>query len=77
MGEETVYKVIPKFSDRSHMNADQYEVMYRQSIDDPDSFWAAQAEKFVTWFSPLKTVSSWDYYTGDIRWFEGAIVNTA
>ncbi|MHC8604680.1 acetate--CoA ligase [Arenicellales bacterium IMCC58067] len=77
MSEETIYKVLPKFADHSHMNADQYEVMYRQSIDDPDAFWAAQAEKFVTWFSPWKTVSSWDYYKGDIRWFEGAKVNAA
>ena len=71
MSEETVYKVMPKFADHSHMNADQYEVMYRQSIDDPDAFWAAQAEKFVTTLYPLTTDRSWDNYKVEIRSYEG------
>ena len=52
-------------------------IMYQQSIADPDSFWADQAEKFVSWFSPWHTVSNWDYHTGEIRWFEGATLNVS
>ena len=51
--------------------------MYQRSIDDPDGFWAEQAQVFVTWFSGWDKVSEWDFTTANIRWFEGATLNVS
>lgn len=77
MSEDVVHKVMPEFAKRAHIDAVEYERMYRESVEDPDGFWAKQAERFVTWFTPWDTVSRWNYHTADIRWFEGATLNVA
>jgi acetyl-CoA synthetase len=51
--------------------------MYRQSLEDPDRFWAEQAEMFLTWFKPWRTVQDCDYHTATIQWFAGAKLNVA
>ncbi|MAF06598.1 MAG: acetate--CoA ligase [Acidiferrobacteraceae bacterium] len=77
MSEPTLYKVDPEFAANAHISRDGYEEMYRRSVEDPESFWAEQAEKFVDWFTPWHTVSQWDYHSGEIRWFDGATLNVA
>ncbi|MEK9941551.1 MAG: acetate--CoA ligase [Gammaproteobacteria bacterium] len=77
MSETVIHPVIPEFAKRAHIDAAEYDRMYRESIDDPDGFWAKQAERFVTWFTPWETVSRCNYHTADIRWFEGATLNVA
>ncbi|MGA0382717.1 MAG: acetate--CoA ligase, partial [Arenicellales bacterium] len=77
MSETVIHQVIPEFANRAHIDAAEYDRMYRESITDPDGFWAKQAERFVTWFTPWETVSRCNYHTGDIRWFEGATLNVA
>ena len=31
---------------------EEYEKVYRRSLDDPEGFWSEQAEKFITWYHP-------------------------
>ena len=61
----------------AHINLEQYEAMYRSSLDDPDGFWAKQASDYVTWFEPWNKVQNSDFTTGDIRWFEGGKLNVS
>jgi acetyl-CoA synthetase len=49
--------------------------MYEQSIQDPEGFWSAQAEQFLSWDKPWDTVLDWDFSKGHIRWFEGGKLN--
>jgi len=49
--------------------------MYQRSIDDPEGFWAAQAEELVSWSKPWDTVMNVDFNKADIKWFEGATLN--
>jgi acetyl-CoA synthetase len=49
--------------------------MYKHSVDDPEGFWAEQAEKFVSWTKPWDKVLEWDFSAGKINWFEGAELN--
>ena len=55
-------------------NMDQYREMYDHSINDPEKFWAYEAEKF-TWFEKWDQVRDYNYdvRNGDIRieWFKG------
>ena len=53
----------------------QYDDLYQQSIDDPNSFWANQAEHYIDWFKPWDQVQTGSLDKGDVRWFPGASLN--
>ncbi len=77
MSELHLYPIHPDFAAKSHINKEQYQAMYRQSVDDPDTFWAAEAEKFLTWTKPWERVSDYDFRTGRIEWFKGGQLNVS
>ena len=77
MGDERVVAVKPHISATTHMDDETYQAMYAESISSPETFWAKQAEKYVTWFQSWEHVSHVDFSSGDIRWFEGATLNAA
>mgnify|MGYP003959512907 FL=1 len=51
-------------------NLDVYREMYNKSVNDPDAFWAEQAEK-ITWYEKWNKVSDVDFHNANIKWFEG------
>ncbi len=77
MSEVKTYPVSDAAARRAHITAELYEEMYNRSVDDPEAFWAEQAEKFVTWFKPWDKVMEVDYRKAEIKWFEGAKLNVA
>ncbi len=79
MAEEKVYPVPPEFAKQAHIDEARYFEMYQRSLDDPDGFWAEQAEEFVTWFKPWDKVLDWSYDKDNlyIKWFEGGKLNVA
>ncbi|PKM36306.1 MAG: acetate--CoA ligase [Gammaproteobacteria bacterium HGW-Gammaproteobacteria-10] len=77
MTEVKTYPVDPELSARAHITPERYETLYRQSIDEPESFWAEQAEQFLDWFKPWDKVMDYDYSKGYIRWFEGGKLNVS
>ncbi|TXS94155.1 acetate--CoA ligase [Parahaliea maris] len=76
MSEFPLHKVPASFSD-AHINAEMYREMYRRSIDEPDAFWAEQAEKFLTWDKPWDTVVEADFLQGKAEWFAGGKLNAS
>ena len=78
MSEIKTYPVPEAIKKNAHINNEQYLEMYKQSLENPDEFWAEQAEKFVSWFKPWDKVQSKEY-TGEIniKWFEGAKLNVS
>ena len=59
------------------INADTYQSMYEHSINNPDEFWAEQAETFIDWDRKWDKVSEVDFSKGKIAWFEGATLNVS
>ncbi|MEX6725540.1 acetate--CoA ligase [Parapedomonas caeni] len=56
---------------------DQYLDLYRQSIDDPDRFWAGQAQR-ITWTKPFTKVKNTRYAPDvSIKWFEDGELNAS
>ena len=53
---------------------EQYHEAYKKSVEDPEGFWAEQAETF-TWHQKWHTVLKNDFVTPDVRWFEGGKLN--
>lgn len=77
MSEIRTYPVKPEIASTALVTNEQYQQMYRQSITNPDSFWAEQAEKFVSWFQRWDQVSDWNFDTVSIKWFLNAKLNVA
>lgn len=73
----TVYPVPSEFASNAHIDGNTYEEMYRQSITEPDLFWAEQAEKFLDWHKTWDEVSSFDFSTGEAKWFNGGQLNVS
>lgn len=55
---------------------DDYRRLYRQSIEDPDAFWAEQAKR-LDWIKPWTSVQQCDLTSGKARWFDGAQLNVS
>ncbi|KAF2409872.1 acetyl-CoA synthetase [Pseudomonas antarctica] len=54
-----------------------YQRLYRQSIEQPDTFWAEQAKGFLDWITPWHTVQQSDIKTGAAQWFAGGQLNVS
>jgi len=73
--EGKVYKPNEQFVEKAHIKSmAEYKEMYRQSIEDPDEFWAKIAEDF-TWFKKWDKVRDYDFVEGHIKFFEGGKTN--
>ena len=52
-----------------------YQALYRQSVEEPEAFWAEQAEALLDWQRPWQRVRNADLAAGRAAWFEGATLN--
>ena len=75
MSQVKRYPVPESFRGRAHLDQDQYRQWYRESINDPDSFWSARANELLEWFQPWEQVSDWDFREGRAAWFIGGRLN--
>jgi acetyl-CoA synthetase len=63
------------FARRAHIGSYQeYERLYRESLEDPEGFWGRMAE-IVEWMAPWQRVLDWQ--PPHARWFVGARLNIA
>ncbi|MDG1034517.1 MAG: acetate--CoA ligase [Luminiphilus sp.] len=76
MSNEAIYPVPSNFAD-AHISPDDYQQMYRQSLDDPESFWNGQAHEFLSWDAPWHTTCDSDLSKGQARWFDGGQLNAS
>ena len=77
MSDSKLYPVPESFKTSAHLNKDQYDAMYKASIDDPDSFWGEQALAFLDWITPFNQVQNNDMGKGAISWFLGGKLNVS
>ncbi len=77
MSEHKVHEVPANIAASAHVNKEQYREMYRRSLEEPEAFWAEQANAFLHWFKRWDKVDGSDLKTGEIRWFEGGKLNVA
>ncbi|MBV1881846.1 MAG: acetate--CoA ligase [Pseudomonadales bacterium] len=77
MHETKTYPVIKEFAEGANMSLEQYQTWYKQSIEDPDTFWSDRAKEYVTWNKPWTQVSQSNFDKGEATWFEGAELNVS
>ncbi|MDB3998446.1 acetate--CoA ligase [Litorivicinus sp.] len=78
MTDSKVYPVDPAVAANAWADEATYEAMYRQSIDDPEAFWAEQAKR-LDWIQFPTKIKNTSFAPGniDIRWYEDGILNVS
>ncbi|CAI8991219.1 acetyl-CoA synthetase (AMP-forming) [Pseudomonas chlororaphis] len=61
----------------AQLSQDDYQRLYRESIEHPSTFWAEQATRFLDWSTPWQTVQRYDLKTGAASWFAGGQLNVS
>ena len=54
---DKIYDVPPEWKKRAFIDEAKYQAMYRQSVEDPDGFWAEQAKR-IDWIKPFTKVKN-------------------
>ncbi|WP_260921883.1 acetate--CoA ligase [Novosphingobium sp. 9] len=73
---EALYPVPEDWARDALIDAERYETMYRQSIEDPDAFWRDEAQR-LDWIKPFSVVkdTSFDEADFNISWFTDGTLN--
>lgn len=71
----SVYSV--KYKEIPHIDAEKYNQLYKESIEDPESFWAKKAEEHITWYKKWSKTYSGNFKKGEVKWFEGGKLNVS
>lgn len=77
MSDIHLYPVSPALKTKAHIDAATYRSMYESSIQSPDTFWAEQATRFLTWQQPWNKVTQSDLTKGEVAWFVGGKLNVS
>jgi len=76
--EKRTFPPSKDFSEKAIIKTlEDYERIYRKSIEDPDGFWAEMAENTITWFKKWDKVSDWNFEKPEINWFIGGKLNAS
>ncbi len=74
---QDIYPVKPDIAQRAHIRTmDEYQRLYRLSLDNPAWFWGEQANA-LTWYHPWQRVFDADYEEVDFAWYSGGRLNAA
>ncbi|WP_165677301.1 acetate--CoA ligase [Metapseudomonas otitidis] len=77
MYEISLHPVPEDVRQRAHIDNDTYQRLYRQSVDEPQTFWSEQATRVLHWFKPWDELHYSDLAKGEARWFKGGKLNVA
>ncbi len=78
MSEQSVFPVPAAVAKAALIDEAEYQRMYQQSIDDPDTFWGEHAKR-VDWIKPFSKVKNTSFARGNvsIKWFEDGSLNVS
>ncbi|MCD9085307.1 acetate--CoA ligase [Stenotrophomonas sp. SY1] len=73
-----VYPVDPKFAATAKIDKNTYQQLYRESVENPDAFWAKAAER-LDWYVKPTRIKNVSYKLDDfrIKWFEDGELNVS
>ncbi len=75
---ETTFPPKANLAISAHINKASYEEMYKESVSDPERFWARHGKR-IDWIKPFQTVKNVSYSNPDvsIKWFEDGTLNVS
>ncbi|MFT4765978.1 MAG: acetyl-CoA synthetase [Oleispira sp.] len=78
MSDIKTYQVKDHIGSTALIDNEQYETMYKRSIDDSEGFWAEQGQR-IDWIQPFTQVRdvSFDEHNVDINWYKDGTLNAS
>ncbi|RZQ54075.1 acetate--CoA ligase [Pseudoalteromonas phenolica] len=75
---QSIYPVPEAIKNNALVNNDQYETLYKQSIDNPEAFWAEHGKR-LDWSTPYTKVKNTSFDKGhiSINWYEDGELNAS
>ena len=75
--DHSFFPVKPEIASTTRVNAAQYDALYAEAKNSPETFWAREAQR-IAWMTPPTKILSGDF-TGDvqIKWFEDGVLNAS
>ncbi|MBK8906903.1 MAG: acetate--CoA ligase [Rhodospirillales bacterium] len=75
---DQIYPVPESFAKDTWCTKDQYQAMYKRSIEDPEGFWAEQAKR-IHWFQKPTQIKDVSFQAPDvhIKWFHDGTLNAS
>ncbi|MDA8092273.1 MAG: acetate--CoA ligase [Nitrospiraceae bacterium] len=78
LSEKRVFPPRPEASARAHIKSmEEYERIYKRSVEDPEGFWAEIAGTHIDWFKKWDKVLEYDFTKPFIKWFQGGKLNAS
>jgi acetyl-CoA synthetase len=78
MAENRTFPPTKEFSSKAHIKSmEEYEKIYKRSVEDPEGFWAEMADENLTWFKKWDKVLEYDFVKPEIKWFQGGKLNVS
>ncbi len=78
MEEQRKFPPPEEFSKKAHIkNMQEYEQMYRRSVEDPEGFWSEMAEEHLSWYQKWEKVLEYDFQKPYVKWFIGGKLNVS
>ena len=77
MTKETIYKPSEEIINDAVISNNEFEELYKESINNPDQFWDKQARNYLSWDKEWDVVKESDLTKGDVSWFKGAKLNAS
>jgi acetyl-CoA synthetase len=78
MAEKRTFPPSREFSEKAHIKSmEEYERIYKRSVEDPEGFWAEMAEKQLTWYRKWDKVLEYSFEKPEIKWFQGGKINAS
>ena len=72
-----IIPIKPEFQKTAWINEEKYKSLYQESIENPDKFWADQAER-LHWFRKWDQVKKVSFYSPvEIKWYLGGELNVS
>jgi acetyl-CoA synthetase len=71
------YQVASEVAKRAWIDDERYLEMYKASIETPDTFWAEQANEFLTWDTAFTEINNANLKKGETQWFANGTLNAS
>lgn len=78
LAENRTFPPSKELSAKAHIKSfEEYESLYKRSVEDPEGFWAEMAERQLTWYKKWDKVLEYNFQKPEIKWFQGGKINAS
>ena len=77
MNKEKIYNPSKEILENSYLTESEFEKLYEESINNPNKFWATQAETYLDWEVKWDEVQNSNLTKGEVSWFQGGKLNAS